>query len=130
MNLADFANSLVVLQVAIVLYKQWITAQGRLRLMYWLMIVTGVLGFISNTMLVIVSPEVWGLLATLALMFWSAAMGAKGLLRLSEDDRYLRELTEAMENIDGSDQRIIDDLRSKGIPIWSIDESGKLVRTD
>lgn len=86
MTLADGANSLVVIQVAIVLYKQWITSQGRLYLMYWLMIVTGVLGFVSNTMLVIVSPEVWGLLATLALMFWSAVMGVKGLMRLSSEE--------------------------------------------
>jgi hypothetical protein len=130
MTLADGANSLVVIQVAIVLYKQWITSQGRLRLMYWLMIVTGVLGFISNTMLVIVSPEVWGLLATLALMFWSAAMGAKGLLRMAADERYLKDLAEALEGLDGSDTRIIEDLRARGIPIWSIDGEGKLVRTE
>lgn len=86
MTLADCANSLVVIQVAIVLYKQWITSQGRLYLMYWLMIVTGALGFVSNTMLVVVAPEVWGLLATLALMFWSVVMGVKGLMRLSAEE--------------------------------------------
>ena len=86
MTLADCANSLVVIQVAIVLYKQWITSQGRLYLMYWLMIVTGALGCVSNTMLVVVAPEVWGLLATLALMFWSVVMGVKGLMRLSAEE--------------------------------------------
>lgn len=88
MTLADCANYLVVIQVAIVLYKQWITSQGRLYLMYWLMIVTGVLGFISHTLLVIVSPEVWGLLSTLALMFWSVVMGVKGLMRLSAEEEF------------------------------------------
>jgi hypothetical protein len=88
MTLADWANSLVVIQVAIVLYKQWITSQGRLYLMYWLMIVAGTLGFASHTMLVVVSPEVWGLLATLALMFWSVAMGVKGLMRLSAEEEF------------------------------------------
>ena len=83
MDLADWANSLVVIQVVIVLYKQWITAQGKLRLMYWLMIVAGSLGFVSHALMVIVSPEVWGLLATLVLMFWSVAMGIKGLVRIN-----------------------------------------------
>ena len=87
MDLADWANSLVVTQVVIVLYKQWVTSQGRLRLMYWLMIVTGSLGFLSHSMMVIVSPEVWGLLATLVLMFWSVAMGIKGLVRINADDQ-------------------------------------------
>jgi hypothetical protein len=39
-------------------------------------------------MLVVVSPEVWGLLATLALMFWSVAMGVKGLMRLSAEEEF------------------------------------------
>jgi hypothetical protein len=88
MTLADWANTLVVIQVAIVLYKQWITSQGKLYLMYWLMIVAGALGFVSHTMLVMVSPEVWGLLSTLALMFWSVAMGVKGLMRLSVEEEF------------------------------------------
>ena len=88
MTLADWANSLVVIQVAIVLYKQWITAQGKLYLMYWMMIIAGTLGFVSHTMMVIVSPEVWGLLATLVLMFWSVAMGVKGLMRLSAEEEF------------------------------------------
>jgi hypothetical protein len=84
-SLADWANWLTVIQVSIVLYKQWITAAGHLRLMYWLMIVAGSLGFVSHTMMVVVAPEVWGLLSTLALMFWSVAMGVKGLLRMNTE---------------------------------------------
>lgn len=85
MDIALWANWLVIVQVSVVLYKQWITAAGRLRLMYWLMIVGGSLGFISHTMLVIAAPEVWGLLSTLTLMFWSVAMGIKGLRRLNHE---------------------------------------------
>jgi len=83
MDLAFWANWLTIVQVSIILYKQWITAAGKLRLMYWLMIAGGGLGFISHTLLVVVSPEVWGLLSTLTLMFWSVAMGIKGLRRLN-----------------------------------------------
>ena len=85
MDIALWANWLIILQVCIILYKQWITAAGRLRLMYWLMIVGGGLGLVSHTMLVIAAPEVWGLLSTLTLMFWSVVMGIKGLRRLNRE---------------------------------------------
>jgi hypothetical protein len=130
MTLADWGNYLTVLQVSIVVYKQWITASGKLRLMYWLMIVAGALGAVSSTLLALAAPEVWGILSTLVIMFWSMAMGVKGLMRLSVDDRYLKDITKAMESLDGSDQRVIEDLRSRGVPIWSINDEGKLVRTE
>lgn len=130
MTLADWGNYLTVLQVSIVVYKQWITASGKLRLMYWLMIVAGSLGAVSSTLLALAAPEVWGILSTLVIMFWSIAMGVKGLMRLSVGDRDLKNLQEALENLDGNDQRIIEDLRSRGIPIWSTDKNGKLVRTE
>jgi hypothetical protein len=130
MTLADWGNYLTIIQVSIVVYKQWITASGKLRLMYWLMIVAGGLGAVSTTLLALAAPEVWGLLSTLVIMFWSMAMGVKGLMRLSVDDRYLKDITKAMESLDGSDQRVIEDLRSRGVPIWSINDEGKLVRTE
>jgi hypothetical protein len=83
MTIADWGNYLTVLQVSIVVYKQWITAAGRLKLMYWLMIVAGGLGAVSHTLLALAAPEVWGILSTLVLMFWSVVMGIKGLMRLS-----------------------------------------------
>lgn len=95
MDLAFWANWLTITQVSIILYKQWITAQGKLRLMYWLMIIGGGLGFISHGMMVAVAPEVWGLLSTLSLMFWSVAMGIKGLMRLNLEERiHARDLAE------------------------------------
>lgn len=88
MTLADWGNYLTLLQVSIIVYKQWITSQGKLRLMYWLMIIGGGLGAISHTLLALAAPEVWGILSTLVLMFWSVAMGIKGLMRLSEVEEF------------------------------------------
>ena len=83
MTLADWGNYLTVLQVSIIVYKQWITSHGRWRLMYWLMIVGGGLGIVSHTLLALAAPEVWGILSTLVLMVWSVLMGIKGLMRMS-----------------------------------------------
>ena len=86
MDLATWANFLTVTQVCLVLYKQWITASGHYRLMYWLMIVAGALGLVSHSMMAYLSPQVAiGLLSTLSLMLWSMAMGIKGLLRLHRE---------------------------------------------
>ena len=85
MSLADWANGLTIFQVGLIIYKQWITAAGRIRLMYWLMIWGGGLGFISHSMMVIIEPRIWGLLSTLLLMLWSVLMGIKGLWRLNRE---------------------------------------------
>jgi len=94
------------------------------------MIIGGGLGAISHTLLALAAPEVWGILSTLVLMFWSVLMGIKGLVRMSVDDQALLNLQNALEALDGSDTRIIDDLRSQGIPIWGMDEHGRLIRKD
>lgn len=130
MTLADWGNYLTLLQVGIVVYKQWITAAGHLKLIYWLMIIAGALGIVSNTLLAMAAPEVWGILSTLIIMVWSILMGIKGLVRMSVDDTQMRMLTEALEALDGSDTRIIDNLRSQGLPIWGVDEQGRVIRRD
>ena len=45
----------------------------------------------------------------------------------ADEALYLNMLSEELEAIDGSDQRLLDDLRSGGYPIASTDEHGKLV---
>lgn len=127
MTLADWGNYLTVLQVGIVVYKQWITAAGHLKLIYWLMIVAGALGVVSNTLLAMAAPEVWGILSTLVIMVWSILMGIKGILRLSEDDAQLRMFTEVMEKIDGSDTRILKDIWDQGLPVAQHGDNGGIV---
>ncbi len=88
MSLANWANFLTVFQVCLVLYKQWITADGKYRLMYWLMVAAGLLGLVSHSMMAWVATDIAiGLLSTLTLMFWSVVMGIKGLVRLNHEAR-------------------------------------------
>jgi len=85
-SLADWANFLTVFQVCLVLYKQWITADGQYRLMYWLMIAAGSLGLVSHSMMAYIATDIAiGLLSTLTLMVWSIVMGSKGLKRLDAE---------------------------------------------
>ena len=87
MSLADWANFLTVCNVCLVLYKQWITADGKYRLMYWLMVAAGSLGLVSQSLMAWVATDIAiGLLSTLSLMFWSIVMGVKGLRRLNAEE--------------------------------------------
>jgi hypothetical protein len=48
-------------------------------------------------------------------------------LTAEEDALYMEALSSYLESLDGSDTRIVDDLRSRGRSIASIDEDGKVV---
>ena len=69
----------------------------------------------------------------------SGALGVEGVRRLlsgqgsvqdlreADDALYTRELIGELQSLDGSDQRLLDDLRAGGHPIVSADEQGELV---
>ncbi len=56
-----------------------------------------------------------------------AGAGAVQDLREVDDALYLNLLDRELESLDGSDQRLLDDLRAGGHPIAATDERGKLV---
>ena len=44
-----------------------------------------------------------------------------------DDALYVNLLGRELESLDGSDQRLLDDLRARGHPIAAMDQRGKLV---
>ncbi len=67
--------------------KSWYIAKGRLRLVYWLMIIMGLFQFVLNSILVAFRPDLWGILAFQFLVVWTIVMGIKGLLRLKKEEK-------------------------------------------
>lgn len=71
-----------IITVALGFCKYYVLSKGasRLRKVYWLQICIGILGIITNTLIVVRYPSVWGALAFLPLILWAILMSIKGLL--------------------------------------------------
>lgn len=68
--------------IALGMYKNWVAAKGRLRLLYWLMILIPLLNVGTNIIVFALHPDMWGIMMYNVLMVWQALMGIKGLMRL------------------------------------------------
>jgi hypothetical protein len=77
-----WANFLNLVTIALIVYRHWVAAAGRLRLLYWLMVVGGIVGFVANALVTLIVPSVWSILGYCGLMLWTILMGVKGLARL------------------------------------------------
>jgi len=65
--------------------RSWLTAGGKMRTVYWLMIWMGSCNVVTNVAVLYKQPEMIGLFSYMLLSAWSVAMGVKGLMRLGSE---------------------------------------------
>jgi len=71
--------------------------------------------------------EVSGAVGTDVIRALMSGQGSVQSLTAADDERYLDALSTRLEALDGSDTRLIDDLRDRGRSIASTDEDGRIV---
>lgn len=67
--------------------RNWYTAKGQLRPVYWLMLVMSMANAVTNITVSYYTPKYIGLWAYNVLIIWSVIMAIKGLVRLSEEEK-------------------------------------------
>ena len=109
MNLdATAVNICAVIVASAGIAKGWYLAKGRLRPAYWLMIIMGVFNFVLNGIVVIVMPDMWGILSFQFLILWAIAMGIKGLLRLRREEKFEEAMNVVLEKNENLYKRLSD----------------------
>lgn len=71
--------------------------------------------------------EASGVVGTDVIRALMSGQGSVQSLDAADDERYLDALSARLEALDGSDTRLLDDLRDRGRSIASTDGDGKLV---
>ncbi len=84
MSTEHVVTAMVSLVILVTSLKAWAAAYLRMRIVYWLMLLSAALQATNTIVIYLDTPHLYGLLFYLPLNAWVALMGVVGLMRLRE----------------------------------------------